>query len=226
MADRPFVLRYYPSEKIFHAINAICWAFLIYTGLCTYFHWVGPDTAAVYMRLHVVVAILFTLNLVGFILLAPDRALIMLQSLLRWDRNTFAWYRNLGGYPRKLFGIDFGPKEIAPQGRYNGGQKPIYLYFLTSQWVLAITGWTTYLLVPAIPKVGTSWMHSLHLWFAITATLLVVVIHIPLAFINWEFFKGIWRIGPGSLPMDVAKEEMSQWVAEDLIPVKPLPAAE
>jgi formate dehydrogenase subunit gamma len=226
MGDRQLVLRYYPSEKIFHAINAASWAFLIYTGLCTYFKWVSPETAAAYMHWHVIVAILFTLNLVGFILLAPDRALIMIQSLLTWNRNVFAWYRNLGGYPRKILGIPFGPKELAPQGRYNGGQKPIYLYLLTAQWVLAITGWVTFLLVPAIPKAGTAWMHSLHLWFAISATLLVVVIHIPLAFINWEFFKGIWRVGPGTIPLDVAKEEMAQWVAEDVIPVKSIPAGE
>lgn len=222
MTRRPLVLRFYPSEKLFHAINAVSWAFLITSGVIAEYKLAEPAVIAELMHWHIVAAIFFSLNVIGFLLLAPDRLLIMLQSLLSWDRNTFAWFRNLGGYPRKLLGISFGPQELAPQGRYNGGQKPIYLYLIASQWILLVTGWCNFLLVPAIAKSGVSLMHEIHVWTAISVSLLVVIIHIPLAFLNWEFFKAMWRIGPGTVPLDVAQKEMAQWVADDVMPTGPL----
>ena len=218
--SKTLVLRFYPSEKVFHAVNAFSWLFLIVTGVAAKYRLVEADTAAQWMQWHIVVAVIFSLNLIGFVLLAPDRMLVMLQSLLIWDKSSFAWFKNFGGYPRKLFGIDFGPEHEPPQGRYNGGQKPVYLYLIGVQVVLLVTGWSIYLLVPSLAKWGVWLMYNLHVWGAISATLLLLLIHIPLAFLNWEFFKAMWRIGPGTLPLEVAEQQMVKWVAEDLTSVQ------
>ena len=70
------------------------------------------------MLAHLILGVVFTFNLLGFIVLAPDRFALILRACLEWDRNTIFWFRNFGGYPRRFFKIPFGPVEVPPQGRY------------------------------------------------------------------------------------------------------------
>ncbi len=64
-----------------------------------------------------------------------------MKNLMEWDKNTIMWFRNFGGYPRRFFKIPFGPEEVPPQGRYNGGQKMSYLIFIAAIAYLIVTGW-------------------------------------------------------------------------------------
>ena len=130
------ILRFHTSDKVFHSINAICWYALVITGAIVYFgHWMGDisdETANLMMVWHLWLGALFTLNFVGYVLFAPERFAVTLKNLLEWDKNTIMWFRNFGGYPRRFFKIPFGPVEVPPQGRYNGGQKMSYLIFLAA----------------------------------------------------------------------------------------------
>ena len=126
------ILRFHTSDKVFHSINAICWYALVITGAIVYFgHWMGDisdETSNLMMVWHLWLGALFTLNFVGYVLFAPERFAVTLKNLLEWDKNTIMWFRNFGGYPRRFFKIPFGPVEVPPQGRYNGGQKMSYLF--------------------------------------------------------------------------------------------------
>ena len=130
------ILRFHTSDKVFHSINAICWYALVITGAIVYFgHWMGDisdETSNLMMVWHLWLGALFTLNFVGYVLFAPERFAVTLKNLLEWDKNTIMWFRNFGGYPRRFFKIPFGPVEVPPQGRYNGGQKMSYLIFLAA----------------------------------------------------------------------------------------------
>ena len=126
---RDTVLKFPFSERMFHNVNLITWMILAFSGIIIYFGLIEESSVKFWMDLHIYVAVLFTVNFVGFVILNFDRFALMLRNLLIWDKDTFAWFKNFGGYPKKIFGINFGPEEVAPQGRFNAGQKPTYLFF-------------------------------------------------------------------------------------------------
>ena len=133
------ILRFHAPDKVFHSVNAITWFALLFTGVYV----CEPEAACAEatMLAHLILGVVFTFNLLGFIVLAPDRFALILRACLEWDRNTIFWFRNFGGYPRRFFKIPFGPVEVTPQGRYNAGQKASYLLFTAAIVMLIVTGW-------------------------------------------------------------------------------------
>ena len=138
------ILRFHAPDKVFHSVNAITWFALLFTGVYVYFCEPEAACAEATMLAHLILGVVFTFNLLGFIVLAPDRFALILRACLEWDRNTIFWFRNFGGYPRRFFKIPFGPVEVPPQGRYNGGQKASYLLFMGMIAALTVTGWMLY----------------------------------------------------------------------------------
>ena len=120
------ILRFHAPDKVFHSLNAITWFALLFTGMYVYFLNPSDEAAETAMLIHLILGAVFTFNLLGFIVIAPDRFALIMRACLEWDRNTIYWFRNFGGYPRRFFKIPFGPVEVPPQGRYNGGQKASY----------------------------------------------------------------------------------------------------
>lgn len=128
MAER--ILRFHPADKVFHAVNAVTWFALLFTGAAVYFCNLSDETANNLMIWHIWIAVVYTFNLIGYLVFAPHRFAATLNALLTWDMDTIKWFRNFGGYPRRFFKIPFGPVEVPPQGRYNGGQKDELSHFL------------------------------------------------------------------------------------------------
>lgn len=146
------ILRFHVADKVFHGLNAILWFALVITGAIVYLAKPEAATGESLMAWHVGLGIVFTLNLVGYLLFAPERFALMINACLIWDKNTILWFRNFGGYPRRFFKIPFGPVEVTPQGRYNAGQKASYLLFTAAIVMLIVTGWLLWVFAPAIGK--------------------------------------------------------------------------
>lgn len=214
------VLRFHVSDKVFHGVNAIAWFALLITGGVVYF---GPQlglakhTGEELMLWHLWLGGLFTVNLVGFLMFAPERFAVMMKNLMEWDANTIGWFRNFGGYPRKFFKIPFGPVETPPQGRYNGGQKMSYLIFIASMFVFAITGWLLWLFAPAIGKTAFVWMFYIHVWGSFVVSAMVIGAHLPLAMLSSEHLKGMWRFGPGTISLHAAEHHSPLWLERDVV---------
>ena len=166
---------------------------------------------------HIWIAVVYTFNLIGYLVFAPQRFATTLNALLTWDMDTIKWFRNFGGYPRRFFKIPFGPVETPPQGRYNGGQKASYLLFMGMIAALAVTGWMLWIGAPLFGKVVYAWTFYFHVWGSIIVSLLVVCAHIPLALLSMEHFKGIWRLGPGTISMEAAEHHAPLWFERDVI---------
>ena len=214
MAER--ILRFHTADKVFHGVNAITWFALLFTGAVAYFCDLSYETINNLMIWHVGIAVVYTFNLLGFLVFAPHRFAALLNALLTWDMDTIKWFRNFGGYPRRFFGIPFGPVEVPPQGRYNGGQKMSYLIFIFMMYALAVTGWLLFYFAPAIPKNAFWWMYMFHVWGSIICSLMVVGAHIPLALLSWEHFKGIWGLGEGTISYEAAEHHSPKWLAKDV----------
>lgn len=215
MAER--ILRFHTADKVFHGVNAITWFALLFTGAAAYFCDLSDATINNLMIWHVAIAVVYTFNLIGFLVFAPHRFAALLNALLTWDMDTIKWFRNFGGYPRRFFGIPFGPVEVPPQGRYNGGQKMSYLIFIFMMYALAVTGWLLFYFAPAIPKNAFWWMYMFHVWGSIICSLMVVGAHIPLALLSWEHFKGIWGLGEGTISYEAAEHHSPKWLAKDVV---------
>ena len=97
------ILRFHAPDKVFHSVNAITWFALLFTGVYVYFCEPEAACAEATMLAHLILGVVFTFNLLGFIVLAPDRFALILRACLEWDRNTIFWFRNCGGYPRRFF---------------------------------------------------------------------------------------------------------------------------
>ena len=144
------ILRFHLPDKVFHSLNAILWFALVITGAIVYLCDLEPATGEALMLWHVGLGVAFSFCLFGYIFFAPDRFALMMNACLTWDSNTFRWFLNFGGYPRRFFHIPLGPVEVPPQGRYNGGQKASYLLFTAAIYVLIVTGWLLWVFAPAI----------------------------------------------------------------------------
>lgn len=213
------VLKFPLSEKVFHNVNLVTWIALIVTGVLIYFQLVDEPTAELMMDWHIGIGVVFSINFFGFVFLNFDRFALMMRNLLIWDRDTFAWFKNFGGYPRRLFGIKFGPEEVAPQGRFNAGQKAAYLIFMFMIFALTISGWLLYAYPAAMGKIFVKWMFYFHVWGSILTSLLAFCVHMPLAIINVEDLKAMFRIGAGDVPLEDAHHHAPKWVENDLMAV-------
>lgn len=211
------ILRFHAPDKVFHSVNAITWFALLFTGVYVYFCEPEAACAEATMLAHLILGVVFTFNLLGFIVLAPDRFALILRACLEWDRNTIFWFRNFGGYPRRFFKIPFGPVEVPPQGRYNGGQKASYLLFTAAIYVLIVTGWLLWVFAPAIGKEAFQMMFYVHVWGSMFITVLVVCAHIPLALLSMSHFLAIWRIGAGDISWEAAEHHAPTWLEKDVI---------
>ena len=211
------ILRFHAPDKVFHSVNAITWFALLFTGVYVYFCEPEAACAEATMLAHLILGVVFTFNLLSFIVLAPDRFALILRACLEWDRNTIFWFRNFGGYPRRFFKIPFGPVEVPPQGRYNGGQKASYLLFMGMIAALTVTGWMLWIGAPLLGKAVFLWTFYFHVWGSIIVSVLVVCAHIPLALLSMEHFKGIWRLGPGTISVEAAEHHAPLWFERDVI---------
>lgn len=211
------ILRYHASDKIFHGVNAITWFILLFSGALVYFLDLGDEWRADLMYWHLVVGVIFTINIIAYLLMAPERFAVTMKNLLEWDKNSILWFRNFGGYPRKYFHIPFGPVDVPPQGRYNGGQKMSYLMFFFFIFTLCITGWLLWLCAPMIGKGVFAPMFYFHVWGGAIITVLVVCAHIPLALLSWSHVTGLWRFGSGTISVEAAQHHTPMWFERDVI---------
>lgn len=211
------ILRFHPADKIFHGVNAITWFILFFTGMIAYATGASDECKASMMYWHIVVGVIFTINIIAYLVMAPERFAVTLKNLMEWDMNTIRWFYNLGGYPRRFFKINFGPEEVPPQGRYNGGQKASYLLFFFFIFGLAVTGWLLFACAPLIGKGAFVTMFYFHVWGSALITLLVVCAHIPLAIMSWSHFTGIWAPRAGYITVEAAEHHAPTWFARDVI---------
>ncbi len=220
------VLRHPLSSRIVHFVNMICWYGLFITGILVYLKLVSNSERALLMKLHIFFGAILTFVIAAYLALTPERAMLFVQEVLNWDKDTIAWWKNFGGYPYKFLGKTklykyiekfwFAKPGCPPQTKYNAGQKLLGLTVIASLFILGFTGWFLYFFREALGKNGVYLFFNLHLWIAILVTLFVTFVHIPLVIVNWPDFVSMFRIGSGTVPVEWAKEHNPKWFENDV----------
>ena len=223
------VLRHPLSSRIMHSVNMVCWYVLFLTGALVYFRFVSGAEAAELMRVHILAAIVLTVTVISYLVISPDRAYLFMQEILSWDRDTFAWWKNFGGYPYRLLnrlGIYkyferfwFAKPGAPPQSKYNAGQKLLGITVVFGLVVLGLTGWMLFFFRQALGKNGVWLFFNAHVWIAILLTLFVTFVHIPLVIVNWPDFVSMFRIGSGTVPVEWAREHNPKWFEREVVEV-------
>ncbi|WP_334110532.1 cytochrome b/b6 domain-containing protein [Thermodesulfitimonas autotrophica] len=216
--EKMVVLRHSVPSRITHIVLMICWIILAATGFAVYFKLVGEVVRAAFMQWHIYFAIPLTFVTLGYLVVTPDRAFMFAKELLSWDRDTIAWWKNLGGYPYKLFKI--GSPGSPPQSKYNAGQKFYGLCVVATLAILGVTGWSLYFIPQALGKFWTLTFFKLHVWLSFFVTLFMLFVHVPLVIYNWPDFKAMFRFGPGTVPLEWAREHNPKWVEKELALLK------
>ena len=183
------ILRFHAPDKVFHSLNAITWFALLFTGMYVYFLNPSDEAAETAMLIHLILGAVFTFNLLGFIVIAPDRFALIMRACLEWDRNTIYWFRNFASY----------------------------LLFMGMIAALAVTGWLLWIGAPVTGKFVYWATFYFHVWGSIIISVLVVCAHIPLALLSLEHFKGIWRLGPGTISVEAAEHHAPIWFERDVV---------
>ena len=70
---------------------------------------------------------------------------------------------------------------------------------------------------PVTGKFVYKWMFYFHVWGSIIISVLVVCAHTPLALLSMEHFKGIWRLGPGTISWEAAEHHAPLWLERDVV---------
>lgn len=98
------VKRFHLADQIVHFVNLACWAALAFSGIA-----IGAAARAGVrperfdVSIHFIAGFALIAALLGWLVFAPDRARRLAHEILRGDRPFLDWFKNLGGYPAKLF---------------------------------------------------------------------------------------------------------------------------
>ncbi|RKQ88452.1 cytochrome b/b6 domain-containing protein [Brockia lithotrophica] len=215
MAQKVALKHSLPSQ-LMHFTLLVTWFGLAITGFGVYFGWVSDATAAAFMRWHVYFGAVLTFATLAYAIFAFDRAVYFLKEIFTWDRDTWLWWTNLGGYPYKFLKI--GSPKTYPQSKYNAGQKFYAILVVFTVLLVIVTGWSLYYFPQALGKYWAALFFNLHVWVTLFVTLFMLFVHVPLALIMFTDFKAMFRFGAGYVPMEYAEEHSPKW-AEKLVPV-------
>ena len=82
---------------------------------------------------------------------------------------------------------------------------------------LTVTGWMLWIGAPLLGKAVFLWSFYFLGWGSFIVVVLGVCALIQLALLSMEHFKGIWRLGPGTISVEAAEHHAPLWFERDVI---------
>lgn len=208
------VLKHPLSSRLFHW--GLIFGFLP-AALTGFVIWLKPgseDFVNLAMRIHIIGAVILTISCIIYTVFCLDRVIGFIRRSFSFDDRDVGWLMVGGGYPQKML---LGKKIIVPpMGKINSGQKIFGICLLIGGFLLIVTGWILYALIPVAPKNFIFWVDKIHLVVGIFLGLFMFV-HIFLGIYNWGEFKAMF--GDGTQPLGEAEDHNPVWVANEIEPV-------
>ncbi|MBP3223550.1 MAG: cytochrome b/b6 domain-containing protein [Actinomycetaceae bacterium] len=208
------VLRHKKATRRRHALMLVVTFCLLISG---FMMWAGlskmSGTVAV---IHGVIGLIFIAVPLFWVLTDFRNFAGFIGNMTHYDSSDASWLARGGGY---LGGAD----KVAPQGKYNAGQKIITILLIIAAIGLGITGPLMWLgtkdgffglfslhVAPGL----TTILWNLHLIFAI-AVLIFVITHMFIALLPSNVKVVNSMFGDGTVELDFAQSHYGKWV-EDL----------
>ena len=204
-----WIPKYSAMERVFHWGHTVAFLLLAMTGMVLFFPFLGPlaqGASGEFTRLlHRAAAIAYGALPLIYIILEPRRVWMSLKSVFKVGRFDIEWVK--GMIPYYMFGRH---EAMAPQDRFNTGEKLNAVVIILGSVVFAITGllmWFGKGFVPIGVFQAVVILHDI----AMIVTVCMFIVHFYLAVVHPLMWAGLVSMRYGVTSAAYAQEHHALW---------------
>ena len=204
-----WIPKYSAMERVFHWGHTVTFLLLAMTGMVLFFPFLGPlaqGASGEFTRLlHRAAAIAYGALPLIYIILEPRRAWMSLKSVFKVGRFDIEWVK--GMIPYYMFGRH---EAMAPQDRFNTGEKLNAVVIILGSVVFAITGllmWFGKGFMPIGVFQAVVILHDI----AMIVTVCMFIVHFYLAVVHPLMWAGLVSMRYGVTSAAYAQEHHALW---------------
>jgi len=204
-----WIPKYSAMERIFHWGHTVTFLLLAMTGMILFFPFLRPlargDGGQLIRMTHRAAAIAYGALPLIYVILEPRRAWMSLKSVFKVGRYDIEWVK--GMIPYYMFGRH---EAMAPQDRFNTGEKLNAVIIILGSVVFAITGlvmWFGKGFVPIGVFQALVILHDL----AMIVTVCMFIVHFYLAVVHPLMWAGLVSMRYGVTSAAYAQEHHALW---------------
>ena len=204
-----WIPKYSAMERVFHWGHTVTFLLLAMTGMVLFFPFLGPlaqGASGEFTRLlHRAAAIAYGALPLIYIILEPRRAWMSLKSVFKVGRFDIEWVK--GMIPYYMFGRH---EAMAPQDRFNTGEKLNAVVIILGSVVFAITGllmWFGKGFMPIGVFQAVVILHDI----AMIVTVCMFIVHFYLAVVHPLMWAGLVSMRFGVTSATYAQEHHALW---------------
>ncbi len=204
-----WIPKYSAMERVFHWGHTVTFLGLAMTGMILFFPFLRPlaqgESGQLIRLVHRATAIAYGVLPLIYIILEPRRALMSLKSVFKVSRYDVEWVK--GMIPYYMFGRH---EAIAPQDRFNTGEKMNAAIIILGSVVFAITGLLMWFGKGLLPIGFFQFMVLLH-DIAMIVTVCMFIVHFYLAVVHPLMWAGLVSMRFGVTSAAYAQEHHALW---------------
>jgi formate dehydrogenase subunit gamma len=204
-----WIPKYSAMERLFHWGHTVTFLALAVTGMVLFFPFLGPlaqGASGEFTRLlHRAAAIAYGALPLIYIILEPRRAWMSLKSVFKVSRYDIEWVK--GMIPYYMFGRH---EAMAPQDRFNTGEKLNAVVIILGSVVFAITGLLMWFGKGFLPVGAFQIMVVVH-DLAMIVTVCMFIVHFYLAVVHPLMWAGLVSMRFGVTSAAYAQEHHALW---------------
>ena len=198
------VLRYRRRQRIIHAVMAVSFLILLFTGLALVWSPLAFIAAGGWSRyLHRIAAIGFMSVPILYIVLDRPGAKEIVTESFKYDSDDVAWFKS---FYRYVFGRT---AKMPPQGRLNAGQKLHHSAVIIFSASIVATGIIMWGFKSSLSATALSWTAMVH-DLSMLALALLLLGHIYFTYV----YKAWSSMATGYVPKEDMELEHSKWLDE------------
>ncbi len=204
-----WIPKYTAMERVFHWGHTVTFLGLAMTGMILFFPFLRPlaqgESGQLIRLVHRAMAIAYGVLPLVYIILEPRRALMSLKSVFKVSRYDVEWVK--GMIPYYMFGRH---EAMAPQDRFNTGEKMNAAVIILGSVVFAITGLLMWFGKGVLPIGAFQLMVLLH-DIAMIVTVCMFIVHFYLAVVHPLMWAGLVSMRFGVTSAAYAQEHHALW---------------
>jgi formate dehydrogenase subunit gamma len=204
-----WIPKYSAMERLFHWGHTVTFLLLAMTGMILFFPLLRPlargDGGYLIRMTHRAVAIAYGALPLIYVILEPRRAWMSLKSVFKVGRYDIEWVK--GMIPYYMFGRH---EAMAPQDRFNTGEKLNAVVIILGSAVFAITGLMMWFGKGFVPIGVFQAMVVLH-DLAMIVTVCMFIVHFFLAVVHPLMWAGLVSMRFGVTSAAYAQEHHALW---------------
>jgi len=198
------VLRYRRGQRIIHAVMAVSFLILLFTGLALVWSPLAFIAAGGWSRyLHRIAAIGFMSVPILYIVFDRPGAKEIVTESFKYDSDDVAWFKS---FYRYVFGRT---AKMPPQGRLNAGQKLHHSAVIIFSASIVATGIIMWGFKSSLSATALSWTAMVH-DLSMLALALLLLGHIYFTYV----YKAWSSMATGYVPKEDMELEHSKWLDE------------